>query len=142
MRPIPAFGLGLLGLALFLAPCAAKAQFGPPGVGAPNTGPSLSVGGGGGGWGSKPNVRQRNLQGFVRDADGKAIPNAVVYLKNARTNKVQSMITDGSGAYRFGQLELDADYQLWAQVDKKKGPSKTLSSFDTRDQVSLNLKIE
>jgi hypothetical protein len=128
-----AFGIGL-------ASAGAHAQFG---------GGSRGPGGGGG---SIPHVsvdsnrpavvHDRTLEGAVRDAGGESIQGAVVYLKNTKTSDVESIIADDHGAYRFGDLASDTDYQLWAQRDSKKGPVKIVSQYDTRDQIVMNLKME
>lgn len=139
MRSVSVAGLAVLGFG-FLASVPMQAQRGAPGAGGGGSPiASLSLGGS---HDNTPHVHQRTLEGFVRDANGKPLQNAVVYLKNTRTNQVDSVIADDRGGYRFGDLDLSADYQLWAQSDKKKSAEKTLSSFDTRDEVSLNLKIE
>lgn len=96
-----------------------------------------------GGSSSTPRApRERQLQGYVRNADGKAIQGAVIYIRNLRNNDVRSVTADDHGGYRFGNLDRNTDYTLWAQTEKARGPAKTVSSFDSRDAVTLNLTIQ
>ena len=85
---------------------------------------------------------QRVVQGKVVDADNKPIKGAVVYLKDTRTLSVKSFFSDDDGNYRFGQLSQTTDYEVWAENNGKKSAVKTVSSFDSKSQFTINLKIE
>lgn len=113
---------------------------GAPGPGGGGQGVGINVGGG-----YKDHARvihNRHLQGTVLDAAGKSVPNAIVYIKNMKNNETATLIADEHGAYRIGALDKNADYQLWAKADKKIGPVKTLSEYDTRDELTLNLHVD
>jgi hypothetical protein len=84
----------------------------------------------------------RNLTGNVFDRADRVVPTAIVYLKNTRSLAVYTFITDREGAYRFNNLSPDIDYQVHAESDGHKSQVKTLSSFDTRKQAHINLKID
>jgi Carboxypeptidase regulatory-like domain len=84
----------------------------------------------------------KNVQGKVFDAKEAPINGAIVYLQNSRTNDVKTFITEKDGAYRFAGLSADTDYSLWAAFQGKKSPQKTVSSFDSRKQVYIDLKIK
>jgi hypothetical protein len=85
---------------------------------------------------------QRVVQGVVQDKDGVAIKGAVVYLEDSRTNSVKSFIAGDNGSYRFVQLTQNTDYSIWAKIDGKKSATKTISSFDTKNELTINLKID
>jgi hypothetical protein len=87
------------------------------------------------------NQPERVVQGKVENKAGDGIK-ATVYLKDGHTLAVKSYVAGDDGAYRFGQLGQNADYQLWAEADGKKSSTKNISSFDTRKQFDINLKID
>jgi hypothetical protein len=84
----------------------------------------------------------RSVQGTVFDANEAAVNGAVVQLKNTKTLQIRSFITKENGAYYFHGLSPDVDYEL--KADNNQGASsstKTLSSFDSRKEAVLNLKL-
>jgi hypothetical protein len=85
---------------------------------------------------------QRVVQGKVTDSANAALKGAVVYLKDGHTLSVKSFIADDQGEYRFGQLAQNTDYELWAEHDGKKSAVKTISSFDSKNQFYINLKVD
>ena len=85
---------------------------------------------------------QRVVQGKVTDKGEAAINGAVVYLKDDHTLAVKSFISETDGGYRFGQLSSGTDYELWAESNGKKSPTKTISSFDSKNSFQINLKID
>lgn len=83
----------------------------------------------------------RTLVGYVFDKADKPLPDAVVYIKNTKTLSVRTFIADGEAAYRFQALSPNVDYEVWAEYHGKKSDTKTLSSFDTRPNARINLKV-
>lgn len=85
---------------------------------------------------------QRIVQGKVTNSADAGLKGAVVYLKDGHTLSVKSFIADDQGEYRFGQLAQNTDYELWAEHDGKKSSVKTISSFDSKNQFYINLKVD
>ena len=83
----------------------------------------------------------RSVQGTVTDASDNAIDGAVVQIKNTKTLQIRSFITKEHGAYYFHGLSPDVDYELKAEYQGQSSPTKTLSSFDSRKQAVINLKL-
>ena len=83
----------------------------------------------------------RSVSGTVTDKGGTKQKGAVVHLKDARSLSQRSYITAEDGVFRFAQLSTNSDYEIWADLDGKKSPSKTISSFDTKKTVDVYLKL-
>ena len=84
----------------------------------------------------------RLLVGKVMDGNDNPLPNAVVYLTNTRNHTVKTYIVGQEGTYRFPALQPNIDYEVYAQFDKRKSHTKTVSQFDNRTQVYIDLKVE
>jgi hypothetical protein len=84
----------------------------------------------------------RTVQGTVSDANESAVEGAVVQIKNTKTLQIRSFITKENGAYYFHGLSPDVDYELKAEFQGAASSMKTLSSFDSRKQAVINLKLE
>jgi hypothetical protein len=84
----------------------------------------------------------RLLTGKVVDHQDNAIPSSVVYLANTRTRAVKTFIVGPDGMYRFPALSPNVDYEVYAQYQGRKSDTKTVSQFDTRPTVNINLKID
>ena len=94
--------------------------------------------------GKKPDEASnpRNLAGTVLDRADHPVPNAIVYLKNLRTLAIVTFIVSDTGEYRFNSLSPSVDYEIHAESGGHKSAPRTLSSFDSRKQAKINLKIE
>jgi len=90
----------------------------------------------------KTKPTSKTLSGFVIDKNDKPIPGAVVYLKNMKTLAVKSFFAEKEGAYRFPQLSLNIDYEIFAEKDGKKSATKAVSQFDDRFNPTINLTID
>lgn len=82
------------------------------------------------------------LTGRVSDKQDNPLEGAVVYLSNTRTHAVKTFICSADGVYRFPALSQNDDYEVYAQLKGKKSDTKTVSQFDNRGQVMINLKID
>ena len=102
---------------------------------------NLPLGGLGGPSTKKPRPTSKMLTGTVTDKSEHPIVGAVVYLKNSKTLVVKSFFTQQDGTYRFPQLALNTDYEIWAEKDGKKSDTKGISQFDDRFTPTVNLSI-
>lgn len=84
----------------------------------------------------------RTLQGKVLGGNDAPLSGAIVYLQDGKSNSIRTFISTSDGSYRFGQLATDTDYQVWAQYKNAKSGSKTISSYDSRKQVVVDLHIK
>lgn len=84
----------------------------------------------------------RLLLGKVLDNADNPIPDAVVYLTNTRDRSVKTYIVGAEGTYRFPGLQPNIDYEVYALLNKHKSHTKTVSQFDNRTQVYIDLKID
>lgn len=96
----------------------------------------------GGAQDKKREAQLRTVKGIVLDKSENPVSGSVVFLKNTRTNSVRSSYTDDSGSYRFSGLDPNADYEVHAEKDGEKSTTRTVSSFDSRKEIDLNLKID
>jgi len=84
----------------------------------------------------------KSLQGKVLGSGDVPLSGAIVYLQDSKTNTIRSFISTSDGSYRFGQLASDTDYQVWAQYKGVKSATRTISSYDSRKQVTIDLHIK
>jgi hypothetical protein len=84
----------------------------------------------------------RLLVGKVMDGGDNPLPDAVVYLTNTRDRTVKTYIVGKDGSYRFPALQPNIDYEVYAQFNKRKSHTKTVSQFDNRSQVYIDLKVD
>jgi len=84
----------------------------------------------------------RNVTGQVMTKSEAPLPDAVVYLKNTKTLTIKSFITEKDGGYRFHGLSPNIDYEIYADYQGQKSQTKTISSFDNRNSITLNIRID
>lgn len=90
----------------------------------------------------KDKATGRLLFGKVLDPQDNPLPDAVVYLTNMRNRAVKTYIVGADGSYRFPALSSATDFQVYAQYKGKKSDTKSVSQFDDRSQVYLDLKVD
>jgi Carboxypeptidase regulatory-like domain len=84
----------------------------------------------------------RTVRGTVIDKDERPLPSAIVHLKNERTLTVRTYISDSSGQFRFSGLDPNVDYELHAETDDLTSNTRTISSFDSRKEIVVPLKVD
>ena len=88
------------------------------------------------------NLGQRTVNGGVVDGNSKPVPGATVFLKNTKTKSIRSYTSSNDGRFRFAQVTMTDDYDLWAEKDGKKSTTKTVSSWDARKDFISDLKLK
>src|SRR6185437_1832975 len=83
----------------------------------------------------------RSVEGVVNGPDDNPVNGAVVQLKNTKTLQIRSFIAQKAGQYYFHELSPDVDYELKADFSGMASGTKTLSSFDSRKDAVINLKL-
>jgi len=89
--------------------------------------------------GSQPT---RNVLGVVHAPDGSPQGGAVVQLENKRTMQVRSFISQADGSYYFRDLNADVDYGLRAEYHGAASDKHTVSTFDSRQDVTIDLQLK
>ena len=84
----------------------------------------------------------KTVRGVVMDKSDTPIHSAVVFLKDTHSNQVRSNITNDQGEYRFSGLDPNAEYELYAEKDGAKSQTRNVSSFESRLDIVLNLKLD
>jgi hypothetical protein len=89
----------------------------------------------------KDQAQGRLLFGKVLDQQDNPVVGAIVYLTNMRSHAVKTYIVSQEGTYRFPGLG-NVDYEVYAQLNGHKSDTKSVSQFDDRSQVYVDLKID
>ena len=121
-------GVAFAALALGLAPV--TPQRGLAGLG---FGPSLA---------QAQNLGLRVVSGKVVDGDSAPMTGATVFLKSLKTKSIRSYNSTADGKFRFVQVDMAEDYEIWAEKDGKKSATKTISTWDTRKEYECELKVK
>ena len=88
----------------------------------------------------KERQQGRLLFGKVLDQQDNPVAGAIVYLTNTRTHAVKTYIVSQEGTYRFPGLST-VDYEVYAQYNGHRSDTKSVSQFDDRPQVYIDLRI-
>jgi len=88
------------------------------------------------------NLGQRVVIGTVIDATSTAVPGATVFLKDLKTKLIRSYSSDPTGKFRFTQVNMAEDHELWAEKDGHKSAVKTVSEWDARKEFETELKLK
>lgn len=85
---------------------------------------------------------KRTILGQVLDENDKVVATAVVHLINVTAKEQWSTITDKEGRYEFNGVDPKADFQLFAERGEQKSRVHSISQFDTRTRIVVNLKLQ
>ncbi len=88
------------------------------------------------------NLGQRVVMGSVVDANSAPIAGATVFLKDLKSKAIRSYTSTEKGRFRFAQVNMAEDHEIWAEKDGKKTATKTVSSWDTRKEFEVELKLK
>ena len=88
------------------------------------------------------NLGMRAVSGTVVDADSKPVTGATVFLRYIKNKSIRSYTTEPGGRFRFTQVNMAEDNEIWAEKDGKKSPVKTVSQWDTRKEFETELKLK
>ncbi len=88
------------------------------------------------------NLGQRVVSGAVVDGNSALLAGATVFLKDLKTKSIRSYTSAEDGKFRFTQVNMAEDHELWAEKDGKKSAIKTVSSWDTRKEFVCELKVK
>ena len=84
----------------------------------------------------------RTVSGKVVDKDEKGLASAIVYLKNLSNKNETTHIADDDGGFRFSGLDPNVDYEIHAEHEGKSSAKRTISTFDSRKEIILILKVD
>jgi hypothetical protein len=86
--------------------------------------------------------QERTAEGSVVGKTDAAVPGAIVYLKDTKSNTVKTYIADKDGHFRFGELSQNSDYELWAESDGLRSKHKGISYLSSKNDYHFTLKLE
>jgi len=123
----------LLAGVVFAALAAGVVPIGVGGGWSPLAGPPLAL---------AQNLGQRTVSGSVLDSNSAPLAGATVFLKDLKAKSIRSYTSDSEGRFRFTQVNMSIDHELWAEKDGKKSATKTVSSWDSRKDFECELKLK
>jgi hypothetical protein len=88
------------------------------------------------------NLGERVVSGFVTDGHADPVVGATVFLRDAKSKAIRSYTTVDKGRFRFAGVNMAEDHELWAEKSGKKSAVKTVSSWDTRKEFEVELKLK
>ena len=88
------------------------------------------------------NLGQRVVTGSVLDAGSAPVNGATVFLKDLKSKSIRSYTSAADGRFRFTQVNMAEDHELWAEKEGKKSTTKTVSSWDTRKEFETELRLK
>jgi pimeloyl-ACP methyl ester carboxylesterase len=89
-----------------------------------------------------PGPMPKNIHGVVQDAAGKALAGARVFIRDKKTNVLQTRITDAEGMYSIFALPPTVDYEVYAEYKGASTERRTISGFLNRQDNVLNFQLK
>lgn len=108
----------------------------------------LGLQGGHNGFGMGPttaaaqNLGYRVVFGNVVDGNSNPVVGATVFLKDLKSKAIRSYTSTEKGRFRFAGVNMAQEHELWAEMNGKKSAVKTISSWDTRKEFEVELKLK
>ena len=84
---------------------------------------------------------ERVVDGKVLDKTDGPIAGAVVFIKDTHSQAIRTYICDQEARFHFGQLAQSTDYEIWAESNGVRSHSKSISSFDSKNEYNFTLKV-
>ncbi len=84
----------------------------------------------------------RTVHGGVLDKSDNIVNGGVVYLQNKKTMVIRTYISDDQGQYTFSGLDPNVDYEIHAELNGLTSITRTISSFDSRKDIVVTLKLD
>ncbi len=88
------------------------------------------------------NLGYRVVFGNVLDSDSNPVVGATVFLKDLKSKAIRSYTTVEKGRFRFAGVNMAEEHELWAELNGKKTAVKTISSWETRKEYEVELKLK
>jgi hypothetical protein len=88
------------------------------------------------------NLGYRVVSGFVTDADANPVDGATVFLKDLKSKNIRSFTSAEKGHFRFASVNMAEDHELWAERDGKKSAVKSISTWDARKEIEVELRLK
>jgi hypothetical protein len=88
------------------------------------------------------NFGQRVVTGTVVDSSSNPVAGATVFLRDLKNKSIRSYSSDPHGHFRFTQVDMAQNHELWAEKDGRKTAVKTVSEWDARKEFETELKMK
>jgi hypothetical protein len=88
------------------------------------------------------NLGQRVVMGAVIDANSVPVVGATVFLRDVKSKNIRSFSSIEHGRFQFSQVNMAEEHELWAEKDGKKSAVKSISSWDARKEIEVELKLK
>ncbi len=88
------------------------------------------------------NIGYRVVMGAVVDANSAPVVGATVFMKDVKSKNIRSFSSVEKGRFRFASVKMAEDHELWAEKNGKKSAVKTISPWDARKEIEVDLKLK